>query len=147
MADLNRIEQRVIEVDGKVVDATNDIIQVSQNLGVLTQSLESSIAALQQQVTAVNAIVTDPVAGVEPTPYIIQNGYNMFGYTGTNGIPLADAFIQASGIPNIMDQLGVIKDQSGNFFYDGIPYSLSTLVYGRGYFLRNLGPAFSVTWA
>lgn len=145
MADLQSIEKKVMDVDGKVGSVTEDLMNITSDLGELSRSLENALGSLQQQVSAVNAITVDPVAGVESTPYTISTGYNLIGYTGVNGIPIEDAFIQASGISDIMDRIALIKDQSGNFYHEDYA-SLTSLVNGRGYFLQNLGEPFSVNW-
>ena len=114
------------------VKATVD--KVDEDLGFVTEDL----AAISDEL--------EPVAGVESTPYTIQQGYNMIGYTGPNGVDIVDAFTLATGSPDALNQLQIIKDQAGIFYVPGFGGPLTTLVNGRGYFLKNEGPAFTVNW-
>ena len=69
----------------------------------------------------------------------------MFGYTGSNGIDVAEALIAATGDERILDRVRIIKNQSGVFWtkeYNG----LGSMVYGTGYYLYNSGESFVVTW-
>lgn len=137
MADL-------IQIDAKV----NEISQRQINDSDILNDMSGLVDSLQQQVSALNTIVTSASTPAENIPYVINSGYNMIGYTGTNGIDIEDAFVQASGIPNIMDRIEIIKDELGVFYIGPMGFgTLGSLVNGRGYFLRNSGDAFSVTWA
>jgi len=124
----------------QTIEAKND------ELIVIAGELSASIQALQQQISALNLVATDPVAAVDQVPYIIESGPNMFGYTGTNNIPIEDAFILATGIEDIMDRIEIVKDQAGIFWVDSYAM-LTSLQHGKGYFIRNNGEPFSVTWS
>ena len=139
MATLEQVKATVDKVD-------EDLGFVTEDLAAISDELQSSVAQLQGQISALNAAVVEPVAGVESTPYTIQQGYNMIGYTGPNGVDIVDAFTLATGSPDALNQLQIIKDQAGIFYVPGFGGPLTTLVNGRGYFLKNEGPAFTVNW-
>ena len=139
MATLEQVKVVVDKVD-------QDLGFVTSDLAAISDELEASVTALAGQISALNAAVVEPVAAIESTPYTIQPGYNMIGYTGPNGVNIEDAFFLATGSSTALNQLQIIKDQNRIFHIPGMGGSLTTLVNGRGYFLRNEGPAFSVNW-
>ena len=139
MATLEQVKATVDKVD-------QDLGFVTADLANISDELQASVSALAGQISALNASVVEPVAGVESVPYTITEGYNMIGYTGPNGVNIEDAFFLATGSSTALNQLQIIKDQSGIFYAPGFGGPLTTLVNGRGYFLRNDGPAFVVNW-
>tara|TARA_Y100000385_G_C13023126_1_gene607108 strand:- start:9 stop:452 length:444 start_codon:yes stop_codon:yes gene_type:complete len=139
MATIEQVKIAVEKVD-------QDLSFVTEDLGAISNELSASVQALQGQISALLQVQVDPVAGVESTPYTVNAGYNMIGYTGPNGINIEDAFALATGSNAAFDNLAVIKDQTGIFNMPGFGGSLTTLVNGRGYWLRNNGPAFTVNW-
>ena len=139
MATLEQVKVTVDKVD-------QDLGFVTADLANISDELQESVAALAGQISALNASVVDPVAGVESTPYTIESGYNMFGYTGPNGIPIVDALGLALDDQMALGNIELIKDQYGNMFIPGLGGGLTSLVNGRGYYLKNNGPAFTVNF-
>ena len=139
MATLEQVKVTVDKVD-------QDLGFVTADLANISDELQESVAALAGQISALNASVVDPVAGVESTPYTIESGYNMFGYTGPNGIPIVDALGLALDDQMALGNIELIKDQYGNMFLPGLGGGLTSLVNGRGYYLKNNGPAFTVNF-
>jgi len=134
------------EVSNKVSKVEQDIAFVTDDLAGIANELRNSVSALQGQISGLIQVQVDPVAGIESTPYTVGSGYNMIGYTGPNGINIEDAFALATGSNAAFDNLAIIKDQAGIFNMPGYGGPLTTLVNGRGYWLRNNGPAFTVNW-
>jgi len=114
------------------------------------ESIEGSIENLSVQISSLQAALTTTadVSIAEQLPYTIPHGHAMFGYTGSNGIPIDEAFIAATGNENIGDQISILKNQVGQFWSPQYGYaSLASMVNGGGYYIYNSGSAFTVTWS
>jgi hypothetical protein len=121
---------------------------VDGDSSVELENIEIAISDLSSQLSALQVALTSDsdVAIASQLPHTINAGHNMFGYTGSNGIPIEEAFITATGNPNIGEQISIVKNQAGTFWMPNVYAGLSTMANGGGYYLYNTGNAFSVTW-
>lgn len=112
------------------------------------ENIEIAISDLSSQLSSLQAALTTDsnVAIASQLPHTINAGHNMFGYTGSNGISIEEAFITATGNPDIANQIKIVKNQAGSFWMPNLFTNLTTLTNGVGYYLYNEGNAFSVTW-
>lgn len=115
-----------------------------------TEEILESIGNLSLQIETLQTALTS-TAGVEVVsglPHTITSGHNMFGYTGSNGIPTAEAFINATGgNASILDRISIVKNDAGAFYMPSQDYDqIGSLVNGAGYYLFNEGEPFVVTW-
>lgn len=110
------------------------------------EEILSRLSNLSLQIESLQtAMTSESQPNIVNLPHTITSGHNMFGYTGSNGIDVAEALIAATGDESILDRVRIIKNQAGVFWtkeYNG----LGSMVYGTGYYLYNYGESFVVTW-
>ena len=81
-----------------------------------------------------------PIAlfGQEPISYPINEGWNMFGYTGCEITPINDAFQDAIENGSLEATFGIIKDVRGRMWHPELGENslLTHLTPGQGYMMR-----------
>ena len=125
--------------------------QKVEELDVKVGSLEDAIYNLSEQITAFQtALTSTSEVNIQNLPYTIGSGHNMFGYTGSNGIDITEAFLAATGNNaqslEIISRISICKDQTGQFWIPNVFNQLGSMVNGTGYYLYNEGDPFVVTW-
>ena len=115
-------------------------------------TLEDAIVSLSNQITAFQtALTAEGEPNIVNLPHTIKSGHNMFGYTGSNGIDIVEAFLAATGnvaeSVSIIDRISIVKNEDGVIWSPANDFNgIGSMVYGQGYYLYNTGEPFSVTW-
>jgi hypothetical protein len=129
-------------------DAVGINDKLEQDVMALTVQLSDAVSMLTEQLAALTLIQTggeDP-ADLMQVPLTVAAGHNMIGYTGTTGIDAGVALRNAISGGDV-SQIGVFKNQIGNFYVGSIDFSNLTMQFGMGYYLYNSGSAFTLTWS
>ena len=137
MANYYNADGDIQSLEGKVDDVKEKV-----------EALEEIVLGVGDYIqTLQTALTSDAEPNIVNLPHTIQSGHNMFGYTGTNGIDVTEAFLAATdGNQSIIDRISICKDQSGTFWIPNVWNGLGSMVYGTGYYLYNTGDPFQVTW-
>jgi len=130
--------------DVGIVDLSDKVDEVREKV----EALEDIVLGVGDHLTTLQtALTSEEEPNIVNLPHTIQSGHNMFGYTGTNGVDVTEAFFAATGgNQSIIDRISICKDQTGTFWIPNVWNGLGSMVYGTGYYLYNTGDPFQVTW-